>query len=473
MYARRMAYDAILERAHAHARAYLGTLPARHVNARMPDPSTGDPAMLCEPVPPPEILDALARLVDDAGLATAGPRYFGFVTGGSFPVAVAADWLVSAWDQNAALHVMSPAMAALEDVTAAWLLDLFRLPPASSVGFVTGATMANVTCLAAGRHEVLRQAGWDVEADGLQGAPRLQVIVGAGVHAAIESAARILGFGTSNLIRVAADAQGRMIPDALAATLARTSGPTLVCLQAGHVNTGAFDPFDPLIDLAHRHDAWVHVDGAFGLWARAAEEAGVRRLADGLEAADSWGVDAHKWLNVPYDSGIAIVAKPAAHRASMAQRASYLLRSEGERRDGMDWTPEASRRARAVPIYAVLKSLGRQGVSDLVMNGCARARQMASLLGAHPGITILNDVVLNQVLVRAASPSGANITPDVIAQVQRDGVCWVGGTTWGGEAAMRISISNWATSPGDIEESAASIARAAASIPNFQLPTPN
>src|SRR5262245_5340034 len=281
-----MAYDALLDRAHAHARAFLATLPARYVNARMPDPSTGDPAVLCEPVAPIEVLDSLARLIDDAGLATAGPRYFGFVTGGAFPVAVAADWLVSAWDQNAALNVMSPAIAALEEVTAAWLLDLFRLPASSSVGFVTGATMANMTCLAAGRHEALRQAGWDVEADGFQGAPRLHVIVGAGAHASIETAARILGFGVSNLVRVAADAEGRLIPDALEAALARVSGPTIVCRQAGHVNTGAFDPFAPLISLAHRHGAWIHVDGAFGLWARAAEDANVKDLADGLDAAD-------------------------------------------------------------------------------------------------------------------------------------------------------------------------------------------
>jgi glutamate/tyrosine decarboxylase-like PLP-dependent enzyme len=437
----------------------------------MPDPTIGDPAVLCGPVAPLEVLDSLARLIDDAGLATAGPRYFGFVTGGSLPVAVAADWLVSAWDQNAALHVMSPGIAAIEDVTAAWLLDLFRLPASSSVGFVTGATMANMTCMAAGRHEVLRQAGWNVEADGLQGAPRLHVIVGAGAHASIETAARILGFGVSNLVRVAADAQGRMVPDALEAALARAGGPTIVCLQAGHVNTGAFDPFTPLIALAHRHGAWVHVDGAFGLWARAADDATLCGLTEGLEAADSWAVDAHKWLNVPYDSGMAIVAKPAAHRASMLQRASYLQRAQGERRDGMDWTPEASRRSRVVPIYAVLKSLGRRGVSDLVLNGCERARQMASLLQRDAAITVLNDVVLNQVLVRVRSRSGANVTPEVIAQVEREGVCWVGGTLWHTEPAMRISISNWATSSKDIETSAASILRAAESIPNLQLPT--
>jgi glutamate/tyrosine decarboxylase-like PLP-dependent enzyme len=457
-----MSYDALLGRAREHARAFLDTLPARRVAARTPDPRSGDAPRLAHPTDPIEVLDALARLVEEGSLATPGPRYFGFVTGGSHPVAVAADWLVSAWDQNAAFHVMSPVMAHVEDVTAGWLLGLFDLPPAASVGFVTGATMANVTCLAAARHEVLRRHGWDVEADGLHGAPRLRVIVGAGAHASIDTAARFLGFGTANLVRVAADPQGRMIPEALEAAIGRGSGPAILCLQAGHVNTGAFDPFPALIDLARRHDAWVHVDGAFGLWARAVDDAEVRALADGVERADSWGVDAHKWLNVPYDSGIAIVAHPAAHRAAMAQRASYLLRAEGERRDGMDWTPEASRRARAVPAYAVLKSLGRAGVSDLVLRCCARARQMADLLRADPRVTILNDVVLNQVLVRIRGRSGGNTTAAVIAAVQQAGVCWVGGTTWQKEAAMRISISNWATSEGDVAASAASIIEAVA-----------
>jgi glutamate/tyrosine decarboxylase-like PLP-dependent enzyme len=334
------------------------------------------------------------------------------------------------------------------------------LPRQASVGFVTGATMANVTGLAAARHQVLRQAGWDVEADGLQGAPKLNVVVGAGAHASIDTAARLLGFGTSNLTRVGADGQGRMIPEALKAALARTSGPVIVCLQAGHVNTGAFDPMSALIDIARPRDAWVHVDGAFGLWARASQ--GLRHLADGVERADSWGIDAHKWLNVPYDSGIAIVAHPAAHRASMAQRASYLLRAEGERRDGMDWTPEASRGARALPIYAVLKALGRKGVAALVDRTCERAGQMAERLRPQPGITILNDVVLNQVLVRVRSRSGENVTPAVIARVQEAGVCWVGGTSWEKEPAMRISISNWSTSAADIEQSAASICEGAA-----------
>ena len=452
-----MSRDALLDLAHAHARAFLDTLPSRPVRAGMPDPPID--AMLGDAgVEPAAVLEALAATVDAGGLATAGPRYFGFVTGGSYPVAVAADWLVSAWDQNAALHVMSPAMASIEDAAAGCVLDLLGLPSSASVGFVTGATMANVTCLAAARHEVLRRAGWDVEADGFQRAPSLRVIAGGSAHASIDSAARLLGFGTANLIRVGADGQGRMIPDALEAAMRQERGPAIVCLQAGHVNTGAFDPFEPLVDVAHRHGAWVHVDGAFGLWARAAPE--LRALAGGIERADSWGVDAHKWLNVPYDSGIAIVAHPAAHRASMAQHASYLLRAAGERRDGMDWTPEASRRARAVPIYAVLKSLGRAGVADLVTRTCARARQMADRLRSHAGITILNDVVLNQVLVRVRSRSGENVTAAVIARVQQEGVCWVGGTTWQGQLAMRISISNWSTTPTDIDVSAEAIVRA-------------
>jgi glutamate/tyrosine decarboxylase-like PLP-dependent enzyme len=375
-----MSYDPLLRRALDHARTFLDTLPERRVCARSPDPSGGDPPRLGDPVAPLAVLDSLAALAEQGSVATPGPRYFGFVTGGSQPVAVAADWLVSAWDQNAAFHVLSPMMAHLEDVTAGWLLDLLDLPRGASVGFVTGATMANVTCLAAARHEVLRRAGWDVEADGLHAAPALRVVAGAGAHASIDTAARFLGFGTANIVRVAADSQGRMLPDALDAALRRGGGPTIVCLQAGHVNTGAFDPFPALIEQARRHDSWVHVDGAFGLWVRAAADDALRGLADGVDAADSWGVDAHKWLNVPYDSGIAVVAHPAAHRAAMAQRASYLLRAEGERRDGMDWTPEASRRARAVPAYAVLKALGRRGVSELIVRCCARASQMADLL---------------------------------------------------------------------------------------------
>ncbi|PYR94276.1 MAG: aspartate aminotransferase family protein [Acidobacteria bacterium] len=453
-----MSFDVVLDRAHRIALRFLAGLLERYVNARDPSPPLLA-SLPIDPSDPIDVLNALDALIEAGGIASPGPRYFGFVTGGSLPVAVASDWLVSAWDQNTGLHVMSPAIARLEDVTAAWLLDLFGLPPDASIGFVTGATMANATALAAARDEVLRRVGWDVERDGLQGAPRVTMIAGAEARSAIDSACRLLGFGAARIVRVAADAQGRMQSDGLREALGTVRPPSIVCLQAGHVNTGAFDPSPELIGMARGAGAWVHVDGAFGLWAKAA--ASLRPLADGVEHADSWAVDAHKWLNVPHDSGLAIVAHPAAHRAAMAQTASYLLPATGERRDGMDWTPEASRRARAVPTCAVLRTLGRKDVSDLVTRHCDRATQMAERLRAHPRITILNDVVLNQVLVRVRSPSGATITCDVVARIQQDGVCWVGGTTWSGQPAMRISMSNWSTTSDDIDRSAASILSAA------------
>ena len=447
-----MVYEDLLRLAQRLAISYLEGLRARRVVGAESDPIV-EPAGVPESgTDPDETLTALADLVDRAGVATAGPRYFGFVIGGSLPVTVAADWLVTAWDQNAALHVMSPAMAALEDRTASWLLDLFDLPRASSVGFVTGATMANTTCLAAARDEVLRRAGWDVEADGFQRAPRVTFVAGHEAHSSIDAACRVVGFGTSHTVRVDADAQGRMSPGSLARALSGVSGPLIVCLQAGHVNTGAFDPFLELVPIARSKGAWIHVDGAFGLWARAAER--LRPLAAGLELADSWAADAHKWLNVPYDSGVAVVAHQAPHRAAMAQRASYLIRAEGERRDGMDWTPEASRRARAVPIYAALRTLGRSGAADLVTRCCDLAARMASKLRGQHGVEVLNDVVLNQVLVRCRDARGNNVTPEVIARVQHGGVCWVGGTTWQGEPAMRISVSNWSTTECDIDMSA-------------------
>jgi len=463
-----VSFDVVLDRAHTLARRYLSGLGERYVNARDPSPplTTILPDDSSDPV---AVLDALDALIEAGGVASAGPRYFGFVTGGSLPVAVASDWLVSAWDQNSGLNVMSPAIARLEDVTAAWLLDLFGLPSTASVGFVTGATAANVTALAAARDEVLRRVGWDVERDGFQAAPRVTMIAGEEAHSSVESACRVLGFGTAPIVRVPADAQGRMRPDALRHRLEVVRPPAIVCLQAGHVNTGAFDPFPELIPAAHRAGAWVHVDGAFGLWANAAPRH--RRLASGVEDADSWAVDAHKWLNVPYDSGVAIVAHPAAHRAAMAQTASYLLRATGERRDGMDWTPEASRRARAVPIYAVLRTLGRHGVADMVTRCCDRAIEMADRLRGDPSVTVLNEVVLNQVLVRITSSSGTNITREVIARVQEEGVCWVGGTTWEGEAAMRISISNWSTGADDIERSAGSILRNGDTHSSFRIRT--
>jgi glutamate/tyrosine decarboxylase-like PLP-dependent enzyme len=350
---------------------------------------------------------------------------------------------------------MSPFSAAVEHVAAAWLLDVLGLPATASVGFVTGATMANVTGLAAARHEVLRHVGWDVEAHGLQGAPRVTVVAGAEAHASLKSAVRLIGLGAGNIIPVDVDDQGRMIPSALARALADLSGPVVVCAQAGNVNTGAFDPLVEIVELAHAKSAWVHVDGAFGLWAAASPS--LRPLVAGAERADSWAIDGHKWLNVPYDCGFAITAHPAAHRAAMSQSAAYLLAAEREERDGMDWTPEASRRARGNAVYAALHSLGRTGVADLVDRCCTYARQLAASLRDEPGIDVLNDVVLNQVLLRFRSPRGENVTAQVAAAVQRSGELWAGGTRWRGEPALRVSVSGWNTTDGDVQRSVAAI----------------
>jgi glutamate/tyrosine decarboxylase-like PLP-dependent enzyme len=449
--------DRLLLRAHAHAAAFLAGLRERPVAARASHSDLLAAVHAALPEEPQDngfVLDALASAADPGLVACAGPRYFGFVTGGGHPVALAADWLVSAWDQNAGLYVMSPAASVIEDVTARWVLDLLGLPTDASVGFTTGAHTANITALAAARHEVLKRAGWDVEADGLQGAPHVHVVVGAQAHASILAALRMLGFGASTLVVAEADAQGRMLPESLSARLERCGGPTIVCAQAGNVNTGAFDPFGELVPLTRAHGAWLHVDGAFGLWAAAVPE--LRALVRGVESADSWSTDGHKWLNVPYDSGIVCVAHPAAHRAAMSMSAAYLLRGAAEERNGMDWVPESSRRARAVPVYATLRALGRRGVRELIARCCALAARMANRLRGTPGIAILNDVVLNQVLVRF-DKGGANLTPAVIAGVQRDGVCWVGGTTWQGAPAMRISVSGWCTREDDIDRSAESI----------------
>lgn len=401
------------------------------------------------------IVERLASAAEGGLMATPGPRYFGFVTGGTLPVAVAADWLTSAWDQNAALNVMSPFSAAVEHVTAGWLLDLLHLPASASVGFVTGATMANVTALAAARHEVLRRARWDVEAYGLQGAPQVTLVAGAEAHVSIRAAVRLLGLGASTIRSVEADDQGRMLPSALQQTLADVAGPTIVCAQAGNVNTGAFDPLPEIVAIAHACAAWVHVDGAFGLWA-AASPALAHHTA-GAERADSWAVDGHKWLNVPYDCGFAIVAHPAAHRAAMSQTAAYLLAAEGEERDGMDWAPEASRRARANCVYAVLRALGRRGLARLIDGCCACARRLADALRHEPGIEVLNEVVLNQVLLRFTSPSGENITRRITDAIQRCGELWAGGTTVGGEPALRVSVSSWKTTDADVDRSVAAI----------------
>lgn len=442
----------------AAATKFLDSLPERPV---VPTTTYKElTAALGGPTPehgeaPDAVLQRLIDAAEQGVVATPGPRYFGFVTGGSLPAALAAEWLTSALDQNAALHTMSPFSAAVEQVAAGWILDLLGLPRTASVGFVTGATMANVTCLAAARHEVLRRVGWDVEAHGLQGAPRVTVIAGAEAHASIGSAVRMLGLGAASVVNVEADEQGRMRPQSLQSVLASLDNPLIVCAQSGNVNTGAFDPVDEIATIAHERGAWLHVDGAFGLWAAVSPE--LRDHVRGTARADSWTVDGHKWLNVPYDSGFAIVAHPAAHRAAMSQTAAYLLRAEDEERDGMDWTPEASRRARGNAVYAAIRSLGRSGLAEMIERSCACARLIADRLRREPGIEILNDVVLNQVLVRFHDAAGRNITAAVIARIQQDRVCWVGGTSWRGEPALRISVSGWNTTPDDARRSAESI----------------
>ncbi|MFS0896349.1 pyridoxal phosphate-dependent decarboxylase family protein [Mycolicibacterium litorale] len=449
---------AALQAAVRHAETYLSGLDERPVAARATAPDLVE--RLGGPLPehgvdPVRVIDDLAVGVDPGLVASAGPRHFGFVVGGALPAALAADWLVSAWDQCAAFHALSPAGSAIEEITSRWVLDLLGLPAGASVGFVTGGQGANTTCLAAARHAVLAGAGWDVERDGLIGAPPLRVLCGEQAHATIHTALRLLGLGSGTGVSIPADAQGRMDPDALRDALATGSGPAIVCAQAGNVATGAFDAFDPIADACAAHGAWLHVDGAFGLWAAAAPA--TRHLTRGVDRADSWAVDAHKWLNVPYDCAAAIVAHPDAHRAAMSLAGPYLVADPGQR-DNTTYVPESSRRARAVPVYAAIRSLGRAGVAEMIERNCAQARRMAGHLAAIPGVTVLNDVVLNQVLV--ALPGGDDANRAAVAAIQRDATCWLGGTTWQGAHVLRISISNWATTDEDIDRSAAAITAA-------------
>jgi glutamate/tyrosine decarboxylase-like PLP-dependent enzyme len=399
------------------------------------------------------VIADLARDADPGLIAWAGPRYFGFVIGGSLPVAVAADWLTAAWDQNAGGFVASPALSVIEEVAAGWVRDVLGLPAQSSIGFVTGCQMAHFTCLAAARHAVLRDAGWDVEAQGLQGAPEVRVVAGADAHVTVKVACRMLGLGAERVREVATDDQGRMLADALRAELARYDGPTIVCAQAGEINTGAFDPFDAIVDACRERGAWCHVDGAFGLWAAASPSR--RGLIAGFERADSWATDGHKWLNVPYDSGIAAVADASAHRAAMTSHSAYIPAHEDDIPWGFDWNPEFSRRARGVAVYAALRALGRSGVADLVDRCCDHAARMASLLGAAEGVEVLNDVVLNQVLVRFGDSD--ELTNAVIERVQQDGVCWLSGSSFRGMAVMRVSVVGWQTTADDVERSTAAI----------------
>ena len=445
----------LLETAQRHASAWFRSLSDRPVRATIsPDELR---AMLAGPLPERgSAADSVVELLGSAGMrgavALPGPRYFGFVVGGSLPAAVAADWLVSAWDQNTAVYALSPLGSIIEQITGSWLRELAGLPSAMSFGFTTGCQMANFTALAAARHRVLREAGWDVEADGLFGAPPINVVVSEESHYTIFLALRLLGLGANRLRRIPTDDQGRMRAEALAAALAELRGPTIVCAQAGNVNTGAFDPLPEISQQARACGAWLHVDGAFGLWAAASPECAA--LVRGIENADSIATDAHKWLNSPYDCGIVFCAHEAAHRSAMSLAAAYIV-ATGSERDPHEFVPEESRRARAIPVYAALRSLGREGFAELVERNCRQARRFADALEAA-GCQVLNDVVLNQVLVSFGAPDK---TRRVIAAIQQDGTCWCGGTVWKGHTAMRISVSNWSTTDSDIELSIAAILR--------------
>jgi glutamate/tyrosine decarboxylase-like PLP-dependent enzyme len=391
------------------------------------------------PGDPETTLALLDEIGSPATTATASGRFFGFVIGSSLPVTLAANWLAGAWDQNAGLYVASPVATVLEQISLRWLLDALHLPPQSGGAFITGATMANFTVLAAARHAVLANAGWDVEADGLFGAPPITVVVGAEVHPTLLKALGMLGLGRNRVVKVPVDGQGRMRADAFPAL----SGPAIVCLQVGNVNTGAFDPVAEIIPVAHEAGAWVHIDGAFGLWAAASPQ--FAHLVQGVSEADSWAVDAHKWLNVPYDSGLAFSRDAEALRAAMSLTAAYL--PQMETREPSQYTPELSRRARGVEVWAALHTLGRQGLATMIEDNCRHAVRFAEGLRSA-GYKILNEVVLNQVLVSFGDPE---TTLRVIAAIQQDGTCWCGGTVWQGQTAMRISVSSYATTDEDVE----------------------
>ncbi len=407
-----------------------------------------------------EVIGDLAARVEGGLANMTGPRFFGWVIGASAPAGLAADWLTSAWGQNAANALATPAASACEEVVGRWLLELMDLPRECSVGLVTGGTMANFTCLAAARGEVLRAAGWDVEAEGLFGAPPINVVLGEEAHSTVFSALRYLGLGARRVVPVACDNQGRIRSDAFARAMKVAGGPTIAIAQAGHINSGAFDPFMEVAQECREKGAWLHVDGAFGLWALAVPQ--LAHLTQGLALADSWGADGHKWLQTPHDCGYAIVRNAAAHRSAMLIAASYL--PEGQERHPADYVPELSRRARAFSTWAMLRNLGRNGLGALVNRHCALARRMAERLSAAPDVEILNDVVLNQVAVRLGADmdgeASDDLTEKTIARIQRDGVCFVGGADWRGRRIVRISVIGANTTEADIDLSAEAILKA-------------
>lgn len=452
-------WDAVQRAAMGPAGNYLASLPRRRVYRPADPDEIRD--VVGGPLPeggedPARVVSRLAHDLDPYIAAHASGRYFGFVIGGLHPAAYGAELLCTTWDQNAPLYGVAPGVVTVEEVAGTWLLDLLDLPGDASVGFVTGGQMATFTCLAAGRNHVLGQARWDVEADGLQGAPPIHVVVKSERHTTVPRALRYLGLGSRAAVEVASDGQGRMDPAALRDRLGGLDGPTLVCTEAGNVNTGSFDPFGEIADAAAEHrDAgnptWVHADGAIGLWASASPRH--RHLTRGLDRLDSWSTDAHKLLCAPYDSGIALCRHPEPHRAAMGVRAAYLVHEEGRARDPMDWTPEFSRRARGLAVYATLRSLGRRGVAGLVDRACALARRFADRLERSGRAEVVNEVAFNQVLVRWLSPGGDHdaLTDRVIQRIQADGTAFFSGTTREGSRLMRISVSDAATDEDDVD----------------------
>jgi glutamate/tyrosine decarboxylase-like PLP-dependent enzyme len=474
------AWDGALDAAIDNARTYLAGLPGRPVSAQATVDELRRALAVSLPeegVDPAKVVHDLAEGAEPGLVATGSPRYFGFVIGGALPAALAADWLTATWDQNAGLYVGGPSAAVVEEVAGRWVLDLLGLPPSASFAFVTGGQMANFTALAAARHAVLARHGWDVEARGLSGAPPVRVITSDLRHATIDRALRYLGLGTDATVVIPAGPDARLPVGGLAAALSdRSAGPipTIVCAQAGEVNSGSVDRLAEVCEIAHAAGAWVHVDGAFGLWAAASPT--MRTTLAGMEQADSWATDFHKWLNVPYDSGFVACADPDAHSRAIGVRAAYLMHADDDHsaaRDELDWTPEFSRRARGFAVYAALRSLGRRGVADLVEGCCARARQFADRFGQMDRADVLNDVVLDQVLVRFRADSGSGgadvaaddaVTRRVVEEMQASGECWMSGTTWRGQAAMRISVVNWQTTEADVDRSVAAVRRALASV---------
>jgi glutamate/tyrosine decarboxylase-like PLP-dependent enzyme len=451
-------YRAPLAHAVQHASEWLDSLPSRKVNPRanIEDLESAFEMDLPEgPTDASDVIDELARLAEPGLMAIGSGRFFGWVMGGTLPAALASDWMVSAWDQNNGLRYATPAAAAIEERAGAWILDLLRLPPESSVGFTTGGTMANFVGLAAGRGAVLEAAGWNVNRDGLTGAPRVTVLVGAEVHSSVELALRYLGLGEPTLVD--ADAQGRIRLDALAKALADVSGPTILALQVGNLHSGAFDPLRAAIQMAHDRGAWVHIDGAFGLWAAASPR--WTEVLDGLDTADSWATDAHKTLNVPYDCGIAIVARAGAAQSALTAHTSYFIRDDSGALDPMDRVPELSRRSRGVPVWAALRSLGRRGTVALIERLAANARALAEGLSEVPGVEVLNDVVFTQICLAFGSDERTRAVTQALID---DGAVWMSGSTWAGRAVLRISVSNWSTDSADVAVSVDAVARAVA-----------